>query len=661
MKASYFFLPILLSGCFSSEPEVASFNMFNNYNLSSDTLIMEMDLSQGPFHGITLPSDSASELRDYFHFNFEVRNVEENKRFFYKLYYRNISYKHSDLRDDEFNLKSSENFFGSWSGIDVPNYKLTDIVESKTSITIHDSIKIMGNPFNDERFFGPNPKSNKISNADVEKMESYIRSLPTWLQSIEEKTQDTKNSLEKQIRLDAIWTLRNSQSKDTANLRFRNNPRVGLYEFMLVVGSESVLESLPEFALNHTLIDPEYGVRSNPFYFFTEAQKKYDIVVKTANQHLRTFAILKPDYGLYYDKLDFEIPYTGEDCQNDLTAFEKAHFIQYLNSPVMDSSLNNIDQMLDVVNKMSLDQFNGWAKNSNRNDNSFVTVPNKPCENAAYNSEENALLVINPGNSEKPFRKENGGIEGRFGFTFGKFKALIDFPEILSDEHVWNGVTCAFWLKFLSLDEWNNRDVCEAGEGYVLEYLEKNNTEREARAAYSEIDIEIVKASNYWPPLSYNGYADTVEFDNPSSNHDLIISCTNWDLACKDPSQFGVGAKSFNAGENTYFMHRWGDWYKALTSKNAYPHDKTVGQPLWYEIDWGPTSITWRIGKSREEMEQICYMDSSITKIPNNAMNPVVSQEFHYGHWWPTSPFQQGDIPYPEKDIVGKVIEIRIE
>jgi hypothetical protein len=663
MKGSYLLLLIILCGCFKPDADmtVEKFEMFSNYSLSSDTLTLEMDLSRGPFKGITLPSDSATGSRDYFHLNFDIQNKGATERFFYKIYYRNISYKHADYVEGEFNPKSSENFYGSWSGIDVPRFKLTKTIKENERIEVKDSIRIMGNPFNEPRFFGPDPRSNQFDGTDVVKMIKIIQSNPDWLSTVEDKALASNQSLEDQLRFDAIWTLRNTQSKDTTNLRFRNNPRVGLYEFMLVIGRESLIESIPEYAFNHELTNPETGVRSNPFYFFPEAEKKSNLIVQKSDQHLRTYAILKPDYGLYYDQFDFKEAYSGSNCGNDTTAFESAHFIQYINTPVLDSSLNNIDQVLNVTESMTLKQFRDWAENLERNQNSFVSLANKPCKNASHDADQNVILVKNPGNSEKPYRKENGGIEGRFGFTFGKFKARIEFPELLSQENVWNGVTCAFWLKFLSLDEWNTRDECKTGEGYALEYLGQDKVKRGPRSTYSEIDIEIVKAAKHWPPLSYSGHADTVDFDDPSSNRDLIIACTNWDLACKDPSQFGVGVKAFNEGDNTYYTHRWGDWYKALTSKNPHPHDNTVGQPMWYEIDWKPTSLTWRVGETKETMQRICFMDSSITKIPNNAMNPVVSQEFHYGHWWPTTPFPQGDIPYPKNDIVGKVIEIRVE
>ena len=663
MKGPYFLLLVLLSGCFApnDEMKVENFEMFSNYSLTSDTLVLEMDLSNGPFEGIVLPSDSADESRGYFHFNFDIENDGREERFFYKLYYRNISYMHADYIDGVFNPKSSENFYGSWSGIDVPKFKLTEKVRENERVAVSDSIKIMGNPFNEARFFGPDPRSNQFNSADLIKMTDVIRSNPEWLKSVEDKALASNQTLEDQLRFDAIWTLRNTQSKDTTNLRFRNNPRVGLYEFMLVIGRESLIDSIPDYALNHRLANPETGVRSNPFYFFPEAEKKSNLIVRTSKRYLRTYAILKPDYGLYYDQFDFKEAYSGADCLNGETAFENAHFIQYINTPVLDSSLNNIDQALDVTRGMTLDKFNDWSENSERNIGSFVSLADQPCQNASYDADQNVILIKNPGNSKKPYRKENGGIEGRFGFTFGKFKARIEFPEVLSEENVWNGVTCAFWLKFLSLDEWNTRDKCETGEGYVLEKIGQEKALRGPRSTYSEIDIEIVKAAEHWPPLSYSGYADTVEFDDPSSNHDLIVACTNWDLACKDPSQFGVGVRTIKQKDQTYLTHRWDDWYKALTSKNPRPHSKTVGEPMWYEIDWKPTCITWRIGETAEVMEKICFMDSSITKIPNNVMNPVVSQEFHYGHWWPTTPFPQGDIPYPQEDIVGKVLEIRVE
>jgi hypothetical protein len=235
--------------------------------------------------------------------------------------------------------------------------------------------------------------------------------------------------------------------------------------------------------------------------------------------------------------------------------------------------------------------------------------------------------LVNPGNERQPYRKENGGIEGRFGFKYGKYKAHIAFPEILSQHGVWNGLTCAFWLKFYSLENWNRRSVCETG--YVESHPREGKRSRSPENSYSEIDIEIVKAAPYWPPSSYGESADTIDFDKPLVKDNVIFACTNWDLACQDPSKPVVGATHFEHGNDSYIMHRWDHWYRAITSKIPRQHEQTVGEPIWYEIEWSPTEIIWRIGKSSEALERVCYMDSSITTIPDNVMNPVVSQEFH--------------------------------
>ena len=54
-------------------------------------------------------------------------------------------------------------------------------------------------------------------------------------------------------------------------------------------------------------------------------------------------------------------------------------------------------------------------------------------------------------------------------------------------------------------------------------------------------------------------------------------------------------------------------------------------------------------------------MDNTVTKIPDNQMIAVITQEFDYSDWWPLSPFKQDYIPYPKNDITGYIYEIEIE
>ncbi|MEE0894711.1 MAG: hypothetical protein U0M28_01980, partial [Bacteroidales bacterium] len=81
----------------------------------------------------------------------------------------------------------------------------------------------------------------------------------------------------------------------------------------------------------------------------------------------------------------------------------------------------------------------------------------------------------------------------------------------------------------------------------------------------------------------------------------------------------------------------------------------------YYEIEWKPTEIIWRIGPNPENMQVVGYMSEKETSIPNNQMTPIVTQEFHYSKWWLPEVFEQGNVPFPKEDLVGKIYEITIE
>jgi len=42
-------------------------------------------------------------------------------------------------------------------------------------------------------------------------------------------------------------------------------------------------------------------------------------------------------------------------------------------------------------------------------------------------------------------------------------------------------------------------------------------------------------------------------------------------------------------------------------------------------------------------------------------MHLIVTQEWHNTRWWPGTPFDQGYIPFPAKDLVGEVQEVIID
>lgn len=667
----FIFSGLVFASCTETQFQITSFDALTNFESTNDTLILEMDLSDGPFQGITLPAQSGKHGAKNFEFQFEIANISsEPSQVYYKIYYQNDSYKYSETDKDaifmknSYNRKSSENFYGSWVSDSLVGFRQSEIISVGESLIISDSLFIAGNPLNDTLYYSYHPQNPNLTPEEIQAMVDIIKSTTEWYEAIVKKAKESKRPLETQLRDDAMWTIRKSIPAGNDNQRWQRNPRVGAYSFMLIAGDEESIKNLPESIRDMSKIDKSEKVHMNPFYYFGHKvdSKTSGIEVAKASQILKTFAVMRPDAGMFYDGSAFTNASQRSviECNKGDDAFEYAHFSQFVNEEVLDSSLHNIDIKANVRrDEYSRTDFAHNAKSLSRNEPSYVKKPLTPCENAWYDSEANVLVVENPGNTDRPYKKENAGVEGRVGFAYGKFRARIKFPDMLSNDNVWNGITCAYWLKFQSLDAWNTRDVCDK-KGYIVHDKVDGEYVQKPSESYSEIDIEIIKTSRNWPKKSYHWWNRPALYDAAEDNN-VIVSCTNWDLACPDPKNFNIGARSFAHGEETYTVHRWDKWYRALTIKTERPAEQTVGGEFLYEIDWTPESITWRVGASNEEMDVVGYMDKTISKIPNNQMVPVMSQEFHYGHWWPTTPFPQGDIPYPDEPIRGYVYEVVVE
>jgi len=648
--------------------EITDFDILTNFSFPGDTLTLEMDLTNAPFRGVSLPSPYGKDGDRQFHFSFAAkRSGWGESRLAYKIYYQNESYKHHEITSQTslvYNVRSRDNFYGSWISDSLIGFKTTEPVGRGEVLRVRDSVFISGNPLNHDRFYGVYDTPYHFSEDRVNYLMGRIRPDTNWMAMIENKALKYGRETEEQLRIDAIWTLERKYQPGVVNQRYRNNPRVGSYRFMLVVGSEQAIGKLPD-----AMVSPEelrkFDSRLNPFYFFRygPGAGKRGIAVESSDKILKTYAVLRPQQGVYYAHYDFSQPVSDDlagRCAHDSVAFHNAHFRQYLNTVYTDLSLNNVIETADIGGTdYSRSDYERSVRNTLRDSSSYVSTPETPCINATYSPEHGAVVLTNPGNRQQPYVKENAGTVGRVGFAYGKFRARIRFPEILSSDNVWNGITCAYWLKMSSLEDWNDRDTCYS-EGYLSKDSKAGDGIRVPVSPYSEIDIEIVKASHHWPKTSYVN-PDTVNYYNPANNHNLIVTCTNWDLACPDPVNYGIGVQRITRGNKSFYPHRWDTWYQALTLKSERPHNETVGDVYLYEIDWRPNEIIWRIGATVNNMTEVGYMNETITKIPNNQMVPVVSQEFHYGDWWPTTPFHQSHIPYPKNPITGMVYEIVIE
>jgi hypothetical protein len=275
------------------------------------------------------------------------------------------------------------------------------------------------------------------------------------------------------------------------------------------------------------------------------------------------------------------------------------------------------------------------------------------------------MTLIVPATKPGEHKKEHVGVSSRIGFTYGKFRAKIKFPRMLSKDNVWNGLTNAFWLLFQEDAEWNYRRDCNAKVAYIPKSAPNNESsvnQSKRSLSYSEIDFEIVKESQYWPQTSYKNSNVPFKTDDAYNSDNIMVTCTNWDMACHEPKNFGFGAREVAVDGNKYLFHRWNFFYRALSTKIPVKHSEIFDKPYYYfEIEWLPEKIVWKIGPDKDKLQTICVMDKDVTSIPNNQMMLVFTQEWHNEEWWPTAPFKQNFIPFPKKDIIGEILEIEIE
>ena len=85
------------------------------------------------------------------------------------------------------------------------------------------------------------------------------------------------------------------------------------------------------------------------------------------------------------------------------------------------------------------------------------------------------------------------------------------------------------------------------------------------------------------------------------------------------------------------------------------------GEYYYFQIEWRPNEIIWRVGPEKENLHVVGYMNDKVTTIPNNQMLAVITQEFHFSEWWPMSPYKQENIPFSKEDLNGMLYSLEIE
>ena len=632
----------LLSSC-KEERTTYPFKVMCNFDFSSDTLLLNMDLQDVVYKGIEIPSKAQNP--NGFEFQFEFPDYKKGN-YYYKIYYQNESYKF-----DESDPLAHENFYGSWEDTNIE-------FKPVTSEKVVDYIRIVGNPRNEEIYFGAPLKDFEVTDEKINDLENAMRHTPEWFAAIKEKAERQKRSIETQLLLDALWMIDSNRSEGDENHRWKRNPRTGCYSFLLVICDETALSKIPDYIKNISQKNPENNQFINPYTYFS-AKSKDNIIVQKSSQILRTRATLTPEYGIYVDPISLfdrvEISKENPLCNDTHELFEHALFEQFFHDIIKDYVLPNIPVTTDVCgyNYTQEDYDKNAEKYDNQRINDHPYISDNPCK--TVNVFDNYIQLVNPGNADnKNLRKENVGVRTRIGFTYGKYLGKIKFPKILNNHNVSNGLTNAFWLIYDSDKSWNMRR--ESKNGYVpksYNYKCGIEPEKSATTCYSEIDIEVVKASRTWPHQQSS-------IDERGSS-DVMFCCTNWDMSCADPKNYSTG-NNVQYDNQKFYSCRWDKYYNATTIRTPISNNELFdSEYYYYEIEWKPDEIIWRVGPSLNNMKVMGYMNNTFTSIPNNQMRAVVTQEYHYGEWWPPIVWDQKNIPYPKSDIVGKVYEIVVE
>lgn len=649
MMKKIFLIVVFAFAFVSCVNEDVHFNPMANFP-DEDVVVLDMDLKGVVNDGIVIPSVNQTEEGKFvFTFNAEAGQ-------YYKIFYQNESYKF-----DNDNPLNNENFYGSWEDVNIGFKK----VEEDGLVT--DAFRIVGNPRDEKKYYGADLTQNTFSQKAVDNVVNAIRNTPDWLESVRQKAVNNNFTLERQLYLDAIWIINDNKNKGDVNNRFKRNPRVGEYSFMLVVCDEKSLNDIPDYIKNISLTD-DNGSYVNPYAYFSN-NKKRNIDVIISPKRLKTRAVITPEYGVFLDETliktdNYSIDNSNPKCSDTEEMYSNALYKQFLSDVSKQYTLRNIPLIKDVVSDDDPYTMKEYEEAKTKYDSSELQY-NYPVVTDCLGStvrlnDDNSISLINPGNDDmNNLHKESTGVMTRVGFTYGKYRGKIKFPVMLNEENIWNGLTYAFWLIYQDNHAWNNRRATAGG------YIDKNddteNPTRHSEYHYSEIDIEIVKASRYWPQSYYPAEDSRLQTENPQMNNEIMYCCTNWDLATREPAMFASGINKIPYMNKEYEAMRWTDLYKALTTKSPISNDVFKEDYYYYEIEWRPKEIIWRVGPSPDEMVVVGYMNDAYTAIPNNQMLCIVTQEYHYSEWWPPIVFEQGLIPYNKNDIEGRVYEIVVE
>ena len=627
-------LPLLYISCGQSakSTEVTSeqfvvkdFNPTVNWK-PGETLFL--DYNAAVETGFIIPTTRQAE-GGAFRFEFMLKNSgTAPQKFFYKIYYQNESYKFPE-RDPADSAKQHpeawENFYGSWEEVKT-TFAETEIIPADQDFhTVGNTFRITGNPRDEQRYYA-----------------------------------------------------------GSHNDRWKRNPRVGNYSFMLIVTTaENITQKVIPGNVQNIGLTSETGF-VNPFFYFLfgPGRNLKNTTVQQSRQLLTVAARPDPGAGIYINPVAWSKELTEQTktagCGQDTSLYRVAAFEQFAHFIDPSTRMNNIPVITDILHDNYTKTDYNWNKRFYRKEELVAitaSVASRPCETVISDPVNHKIIIRNPKAEFGKWQKQNVGVITRHGMTYGKWTAKCKLTELLNRHNMWNGLTNAIWLITQAQADWNYRRDC-SNKGYMANYYGGKQDQRVKSVGYSEIDFEILKTVPYCPswvlPPAYNQGIDdqhhvqnwNVPFPEEilADDDKITVSCTNWDMACWQPADFHDGCYPVRYQDKTFWAHRWDSNYRALTEKTPERDDELFGSPWYYfQIDWQPDKIIWRIGPSKDKLRVVGYLDDKVTSIPNNQMLLIITQEFHNTKWWIGSAYSQDNTPFPKEDYVGEIYEVTIE
>ena len=207
---------------------------------------------------------------------------------------------------------------------------------------------------------------------------------------------------------------------DGKNDRWKRNPRVGNYSFLLVVTSADNISGnkIPQGVQNISIL--ENGSFIHPYFYFLygEGRRLKNTIVQKSSYFLRVIAKPDPGAGIYIQTEIFDpahaTKYYCKTCGIDPNLYRTAAFEQFGHYIDPSTRMNNIPVIADVLKDNYSKMDYNWNRCFFTKEELIGTIPSvseDPCKTVASDPAGHRIIIRNPGCEYGKWAKENVGVQ----------------------------------------------------------------------------------------------------------------------------------------------------------------------------------------------------------------------------------------------------------